>query len=552
MTGPTASEQRRPDLDRHGRRRPRGVARRRARPAPPLRRHLPHRARRIRRAGPGRAARDEAARRLGRRAARRLPHAGDERPASSSRRRWTSTRARGACCSPPTPTPAPRSTRSTSSTSTTTCSSRGIRRRRSSTRSSTPSSRPGRATDYRPVPETKVVGHRWSARSSRSASSWPATRCPTAGTRSDSPEGMRLLDAAGADAHTLPLVVTPDGTALVAPTDSELAEHVGLTTTPAERLLRPRRHRRRPGRSRRGGVRRVRGPAHRARRAHGHRRAGRAELAHRELPRLPRRRLRRAADRARAPAGGQVRRRADHHPRRRGARGQRPGPHRPLRRRRLDRRAHVILATGVSYRQLDAHRLRPTSPAAASTTARRSPRRPTAPTRTSTSSAARTRPGRPRSTSPAARGRSRCSCAAPRCEASMSYYLIQQLEGIDNIHVRTCTEVVEAHGDDHLEQLTLRDNATGDDRDGRRRLAVRVHRRRAAHRLARRRRGARRRGFVLAGPDLDGRRAAAGMESGPPAVPPGDERARASSSPATCGPNRPSASRPRSARARWR
>jgi thioredoxin reductase (NADPH) len=45
-------------------------------------------------------------------------------------------------------------------------------------------------------------------------------------------------------------------------------------------------------------------------------------------------------------------------------------------------------------------------------------------------------------------------------QASMSYYLIQQLAAIDNIHVRTCTEVVETHGGDHLEKLTLRNNAT--------------------------------------------------------------------------------------------
>jgi thioredoxin reductase (NADPH) len=47
-------------------------------------------------------------------------------------------------------------------------------------------------------------------------------------------------------------------------------------------------------------------------------------------------------------------------------------------------------------------------------------------------------------------------------EASMSYYLIQQINEIDNIHVRTCTEVLEAHGDDHLEQLTLRNQETGE------------------------------------------------------------------------------------------
>ena len=41
-------------------------------------------------------------------------------------------------------------------------------------------------------------------------------------------------------------------------------------------------------------------------------------------------------------------------------------------------------------------------------------------------------------------------------------HLIQQIDGIDNIHVRTCCEVIEAHGDDHLEQLVLRDSSTGE------------------------------------------------------------------------------------------
>src|SRR5204862_105353 len=42
-------------------------------------------------------------------------------------------------------------------------------------------------------------------------------------------------------------------------------------------------------------------------------------------------------------------------------------------------------------------------------------------------------------------------------ERSMSYYLIQQLAAIDNISVRTRCEVVEAHGTDHLEAVTLCD-----------------------------------------------------------------------------------------------
>lgn len=46
--------------------------------------------------------------------------------------------------------------------------------------------------------------------------------------------------------------------------------------------------------------------------------------------------------------------------------------------------------------------------------------------------------------------------------ASMSYYLIQQIEQQPNITVRTGTVVQAAHGTDHLERLTLRDLADGE------------------------------------------------------------------------------------------
>jgi thioredoxin reductase (NADPH) len=47
-------------------------------------------------------------------------------------------------------------------------------------------------------------------------------------------------------------------------------------------------------------------------------------------------------------------------------------------------------------------------------------------------------------------------------EKSMSHYLVEQVQSIPRISVRTCTEVAEAHGTDHLEQLTLRDSNTGE------------------------------------------------------------------------------------------
>ncbi len=51
----------------------------------------------------------------------------------------------------------------------------------------------------------------------------------------------------------------------------------------------------------------------------------------------------------------------------------------------------------------------------------------------------------------------------PSLELSMSYYLIQQLAGIGNINIRTNTEIVCGHGDEHLEGLTLRNNVSGDE-----------------------------------------------------------------------------------------
>jgi thioredoxin reductase (NADPH) len=44
----------------------------------------------------------------------------------------------------------------------------------------------------------------------------------------------------------------------------------------------------------------------------------------------------------------------------------------------------------------------------------------------------------------------------------MSYYLIQQLQAIENVSVRLCTVVDEAYGGEHLDGLTLRHVPTGE------------------------------------------------------------------------------------------
>ncbi|MFI1328965.1 FAD-dependent oxidoreductase [Streptomyces sp. NPDC020845] len=90
-----------------------------------------------------------------------------------------------------------------------------------------------RTSEHRPVFTTKVVGHRWSARSSDVREFLARNQVPYRWYSSDEPEGRRLLSAAGEDGLRLPLVITPDGTALVEPEDRDLAAHVGLATTPA-------------------------------------------------------------------------------------------------------------------------------------------------------------------------------------------------------------------------------------------------------------------------------------------------------------------------------
>src|SRR5580658_3267247 len=90
------------------------------------------------------------------------------------------------------------------------------------------------ASDHRPVPETKVVGHRWSARSSEVREFLARNQVPYRWYNSDEPEGGRLLEAAHADGRALPVVITQDGDPLIEPTDAELAARVGLATTPSK------------------------------------------------------------------------------------------------------------------------------------------------------------------------------------------------------------------------------------------------------------------------------------------------------------------------------
>lgn len=90
-----------------------------------------------------------------------------------------------------------------------------------------------RATGERAIPHTKIIGHPWNARSSEVREFLARNRLFYTWFRSDEPKGAALLEAAGQDGLTLPVVITEQGETLVDPTDAELAATLGLTTTPS-------------------------------------------------------------------------------------------------------------------------------------------------------------------------------------------------------------------------------------------------------------------------------------------------------------------------------
>jgi thioredoxin reductase (NADPH) len=90
-----------------------------------------------------------------------------------------------------------------------------------------------RVTGDKPITETQVVGHRWSARSFEVRDFLARNSVPYRWFTVEQPEGLELLEAAGLDATSIPLVVTPTGDSLVDPSVEQLAARVGLSTTPA-------------------------------------------------------------------------------------------------------------------------------------------------------------------------------------------------------------------------------------------------------------------------------------------------------------------------------
>jgi thioredoxin reductase (NADPH) len=87
--------------------------------------------------------------------------------------------------------------------------------------------------DDKPITQTQVVGHRWSVRSFEVRDFLARNSVPYRWLTVEQPEGRGLLEAAGVDETSIPLVVTPAGESLVDPSVEQLAARVGLSTTPA-------------------------------------------------------------------------------------------------------------------------------------------------------------------------------------------------------------------------------------------------------------------------------------------------------------------------------
>ena len=183
---------------------------------------------------------------------------------------------RSSCCSRRTPTPTWRSRRSTTSASTTTCSSRGTRRRSGST----PCSTTCWATGATRTPTTAAAcassGTAGRSAATRSRRSSRATTCRTSWLDLErDEEAMRLHETAQADAERPPARAAPRRRALARAFDARARRRARPAHARRAAALRPLHRRRRPGRARGRGVRRVGGPADRRHRTRGPGRAGR-------------------------------------------------------------------------------------------------------------------------------------------------------------------------------------------------------------------------------------------------------------------------------------
>ncbi|MGU3502906.1 FAD-dependent oxidoreductase [Mycobacterium sp. C31M] len=322
------------------------------------------------------------------------------------------------------------------------------------------------------IPYTKVIGHQWNPRSWDVRQFLARNGYPFKAFTAEEPKGRQLLEAAGLDGRQLPVVITEDGKPMVEPTDTDLANMLGLSTDPSLEMY---------DLAVIGG-----GPAGLAAAVYGASeglntvlierattggQAGRSSRIENYLGfenGISGIDLTTTARRQAERFGAEVitTRKAVH------LQAGEVGTARTITfsddndgTRTIGARA-VILATGVDYRELSVGGC---SAAEESNLIGRGVYYGA-----SVSDAAECAGeevyivGGANSAGQAAMFMSKTAknvtmlVRGPSLEASMSYYLIQQIEATENIHVRTCTEVVgTAAEDDHLVGLTLADRQSG-------------------------------------------------------------------------------------------
>ncbi|SEP50529.1 FAD-dependent oxidoreductase [Amycolatopsis saalfeldensis] len=313
------------------------------------------------------------------------------------------------------------------------------------------------AVGDRPVEETKLIGHRYSAPSFKVRDFLARNAVPYRWYSVDDEEGGRILKAAEACETDIPVVVTPDGTVLKQPSGGQIADAVGLSTRPAQEFY---------DLVVVGG-----GPAGLGAAVYGASEGLRTVLVEKKATGGQAGTSSRIENYLGFPdgvSGAQLTDRARRQAQKFGAEVLTARDVVGLEARGSSRvvtfgdgseiAAHsVILASGVTYRALEAEGIEELTGRGVYY-----------------GSAATEAPeckgehvyivGGANSAGQAAVFFSRHAAdvtilvRGASLEASMSHYLIEQLAAIDNVHVRTHTTVVKAHGSEHLESLTLCEN----------------------------------------------------------------------------------------------
>ncbi|MEV4636793.1 FAD-dependent oxidoreductase [Actinoplanes sp. NPDC049548] len=316
------------------------------------------------------------------------------------------------------------------------------------------------ATGDREVEDIRVVGHRWSEPSYQIRDFLARNLVPYRWLGADDPEGRRLLEAAGVGPEAIPLVVTADGRALAQPSPSEVAEAAGLSTAPNRDfydLIIV------------GG-----GPAGLGAAVYGASEGLKTLLVERQAVGGQAGQSSRIENYLGFPDGISGAQLTDRARRQAGKFEAEVLNTREVTGLRLDGSARtltfadggevsahsIVLATGVAYRPLVAEGI-PELTGSGVYYGSASTEGPSCAGSdvyivggaNSAGQAALFFSRYARSVTLLVRGDS--------LEASMSYYLIQQLNKIDNVHVRTRCEVLSAQGDGHLQAITICDSKNG-------------------------------------------------------------------------------------------